>query len=105
MLYYLIILNSIIPFLLWKNTAKKIDEIEFIDTFRFSLNLVSCSIFYSLQAWIISVFCGNLIGFFYLTISACIVLVYAKCSPTNTKPFIELPEIGKQVQPRLKSFE
>ena len=44
-LYYLIILNSIVPFLFWRKAYQKIDEIEFIDTFRFSLNLFLCTFF------------------------------------------------------------
>lgn len=94
-IYYLIILNSLIPFLFWKKASKKIDEIEFIDTFRFSLNLFLCTIFYSLQAWVISIFYGNLFGFFYLTVSALLVFIYAKYSPTNAKTHIELTEVGK----------
>ena len=96
-LKYIIILNNIIPFLLWKKAFKKIDEIEFIDTFRFSLNLFLCSFFYSLQAWVVSLFYGNLAGLFYLTISALLVLIYVKCSPTNAKKHLEFTEAGKQV--------
>ena len=89
-LLYLIQLNSILPFLIWKTVLKKIDEIEFVDTFRFSLNLVLIPIFYSVQAWILGVAFGTLVGFFYLTISALLILLYAKCAPTNTKSHIEL---------------
>ena len=39
-LYYLILLNSIFPILIWKNISKKIDEIEFVDTFRFAVNSI-----------------------------------------------------------------
>lgn len=94
-LFYLIILNSIIPFLIWKKASKKIDEIEFIDTFRFSLNLGLVSLFYSLQTWTISIYYDNLIGFFYLTISALLILIYVKFSPTNAKPHVELVEANK----------
>lgn len=89
-LLYLIQLNSILPFLIWKTVLKKIDEIEFVDTFRFSLNLVLIPIFYSVQSWILGVAFGTLVGFFYLTISALLILLYAKCAPTNTKAHIEL---------------
>ncbi|WP_299668590.1 1-acyl-sn-glycerol-3-phosphate acyltransferase [uncultured Polaribacter sp.] len=88
-LFYLIILNSIIPYVLWKIAAKKIDEIEFIDTFRFSLNLVFCTIFYSLQTWIIVVFYGSLFGFLYLTFAVLLVLIYVKFAPTNAKKYEE----------------
>ena len=96
-LYYLIILNSFFSFLIWKKALKKIDEIEFIDTFRFSLNLFSIAIFYCLQAYVIAIFFGNLMGYFYLTFSALLILVYVKFSPTNAKTHIELTEVGKQV--------
>ncbi|MEO9570469.1 MAG: lysophospholipid acyltransferase family protein [Polaribacter sp.] len=96
-LLYLIIINSIIPFFLWKIVHKKIDEIEFIDTFRFSINWFSCTLFYCLQSYIVSVFFGNIVGFFYLTISAFIVLIYTKFTPTNAKNHKEFNEFGKQV--------
>ncbi|MEE9409233.1 MAG: 1-acyl-sn-glycerol-3-phosphate acyltransferase [Polaribacter sp.] len=96
-LLYLIILNSIFPFLLWKKVSKKIDEIEFIDTFRYSFNLFLCSFFYCLQGFVLSHFFGNTIGLFYITISAFCVLVYTKLAPTNAKKHIEFNEAGKQV--------
>jgi 1-acyl-sn-glycerol-3-phosphate acyltransferase len=86
---YLIKLNSIFPFLIWKTALKKIDEIEFIDTFRFSLHLGLIPIFYGIQAWIIGAFYGTLGGLFYLTISALLILIYVKCAPTNTKAHVE----------------
>ena len=88
-LLYLIKLNSILPFLIWKIALKKIDEIEFIDTFRFSLHLGLIPVFYGLQAWIIGLIYGTLVGFLYLTISGLLILVYVKCAPTNTKTHIE----------------
>ena len=89
-LLYLIILNSFVPFLIWKKAEKKIDEIEFLDTFRFSINYAACSIFYCLQAYIISLFYGNLIGFFYLTVAAFLIVVFTKLAPTNAKKHVEI---------------
>jgi len=96
-LYYLILINSLIPYFLWKIVSKRIDEIEFIDTFRFSLNWFLCTFFYFLQGYILSVFFGNVIGLFYLTTSAFMVLLYSKLAPTNAKKHIEFNELGKQV--------
>ena len=96
-LYFLIILNSIIPYLLWKKAAKKIDEIEFIDTFRFSINLILFGFFYCLKAWLLSLYFGKLIGFFYLSASILIVLIYTKFSPTNAEKHIEFKEASEQV--------
>ena len=89
-LLYLIILNNIIPYLIWKKAAKRIDEIEFIDTFRFSLNLGLFAVFFGLKTWLIATFYGILVGFFYLTISALMIFIYVKCAPTNAKTHSEL---------------
>ena len=94
-LYFLIILNSIVPYLIWKKVAKKIDEIEFIDTFRFALNLFLFSFFYCLQAYVLNIYFGPIIGLFYLTTSAFIVLVYSRLAPTNAEKYIEFNEVGK----------
>ena len=91
-LYFLIILNSIIPYLIWRKISKKIDEIEFIDTFRFALNLFLFSLFYLVKAIILSIYFGNIIGLFYLSISAFIVLIYSSFAPTNAKKHIILDE-------------
>ena len=88
-LFYIIILNSIIPFLLWKKGSKKIDEIEFIDTFRFAISLVTFPFFYSLQAWILSLYFGNTVGLFYFAFSAFLILIYSKLAPTNAKNHVE----------------
>ena len=88
-LYYIIILNSIIPFLLWKKVAKKIDEIEFIDTFRFAISMFTFPFFYGLQAWILSIYFGNTIGLFYFAFSAFLILIYSKFAPTNAKNHLE----------------
>ncbi len=84
-LYFLILLNSIFPYLIWKKASKKIDEIEFIDTFRFASNLVIFPLFYGLQAWIVSLFFGWKIAGLYLIISLLMIIVYTKLSPTNTE--------------------
>ena len=89
-LFYLIILNTFIPFLVWKKVEKKIDEIEFIDTFRFSLNAFLFPLNYALQAWIVSYCYGNTLGWFYFTLSAFLVFVFAKLAPVNAKKHITL---------------
>ena len=84
-LFYLIILNSIIPFLIWKKVSKKVDEIEFIDTFRFTFSKVTFPLFYTLQSWIISLFFGwNVAGIYFLT-SVLLIIIYSKLSITNTE--------------------
>jgi len=98
-LFYLIIVNSCIPFLLWKTTYKKIDEIEFIDTFRFGFNSLLFPLFLSIQGWILSLYFGKMVGFFYVASSAFLLLIYSKFAPTNSKKHIELKEASKSVKP------
>ena len=84
-LFYLIVINSIIPFLIWKKVSKKVDEIEFIDTFRFTFSKVTFPLFYMLQTWIISLFFDwNVAGIYFLT-SVLLILIYSKLSITNTE--------------------
>lgn len=84
-LRYLIILNSIIPYLLWKNQHKKIKELEFVDTFRFGLNVFLFPIFYAIQAWILSFFTNSTIGLYYFLISILLVFIYTKSTVVNTE--------------------
>ena len=84
-LFYLILFNSIIPFLIWKKVSKKIDEIEFIDTFRFTFSKAALPVFYSLQTYFISLFLGWNIARIYFIISVLIILIYTKLSITNTE--------------------
>ncbi|WP_435262193.1 lysophospholipid acyltransferase family protein [Tenacibaculum sp. nBUS_03] len=81
-LFFLIILNSVIPYTLWKIASKKIDEIEFFDTFRFGFNIVLFPVFYILQSLIINYLFNRKIAIIYLITSFLIVLVYTKLSPT-----------------------
>lgn len=83
--YYLILINSIFPYLIWKKFSKNIKEIEFVDTMKFSVNLLSCLLFYSLQALIVSVLFDIKTGFFYFLISILLVFFYTKTAPTNTE--------------------
>ncbi|WP_439129414.1 1-acyl-sn-glycerol-3-phosphate acyltransferase [Polaribacter sp.] len=84
-LYYILILNNLIPFVIWKQVAKKVDEIEFVDTFRFAVNAITVPIFLGLQTWLISYFYGAKISFCYTIISLLLILTYTKLAPTNTK--------------------
>lgn len=76
----LIKINSFLPLLIWKKISKKIDEIEFVDTFRFGANIVTFPVFYSLQSWVISIFFGYKIAVFYFLFSILLVLFYTKKS-------------------------
>lgn len=84
-LFNLIIINNLIPFLIWKFVSRKVDELEFIDTFRFAINTITFPIFLGLQTWLVSLWCGNIVGFSYLILSLLLILAYTKYSSTNTK--------------------
>lgn len=84
-LYFLIILNSIFHYFIYKKQAKKNPDIDFIDTFRFTYNLFILPIFYAIQAFIVSCFWGNKIALYYFIFSLLIIFLYSKLSPTNTE--------------------
>jgi 1-acyl-sn-glycerol-3-phosphate acyltransferase len=84
-LFYLIILNSLVQYSIYKKKAKKNTDIDFVDTFRFTFNLFAFSFFYSLQALIVSFFFGNEIALFYFVFSLLIVFIYVRLSPANTE--------------------
>jgi 1-acyl-sn-glycerol-3-phosphate acyltransferase len=85
LLYYLILLNSIFPYLIWKKVSKIIKEVEFIDTMKFSINVLSCLFFYSIQTLIVSLLFDVKTGFIYFLISIFMVFFYTKTAPTNTE--------------------
>jgi hypothetical protein len=84
-LYYLILLNSIFPYLIWKRFSKNIKEIEFVDTMKFSINLIGFLLFYGLQAGIFSLIFELKVGLLYFFTSLLLVLFYTKTAPTNTE--------------------
>jgi 1-acyl-sn-glycerol-3-phosphate acyltransferase len=98
-IYYIILLNSIFPVLIWRKIAKKIDEVEFVDTFRFAINLVLFPVFYGLQTWIISLFFDWKIAISYLLISNLLILIYSKFSPTNTENEEYIKKLVKRFSP------
>lgn len=86
-IYYLILLNGFIPYLIWKKMSKNIDEIEFIDTMKYAVNVIFFPIFYFLQALLIYLFFGLKIAMIYWLASYFLVFVYTKFSVTNTEDF------------------
>ncbi len=53
-LYYIVIINSFIPWVIWRNLYKKIKEKEFISTFRFGIGITLFPLFYVIQSIIIN---------------------------------------------------
>jgi hypothetical protein len=83
--YFLIVINSLFPWLIWKLISKKIDEIEFVDTFRFALGVTMFPLFYLIQAYVIYNLYDLQIAFLYFIASISIVLLYSKLSTTPTE--------------------
>ena len=79
------ILNSLLPWISWKLFSKKIDEIEFIDTFRFGIGICVFPIFYLLQTAIVNHFYGPTIAGIYFFATLLIALLYCKFSTTPTE--------------------
>lgn len=78
----IIILNSIIPWLLWKYVEKKNDEFEFIDTFRYGISTLAFGIFYIIQTLLIGIFFNWKNAILYLGCSLLLILLYSKLHPT-----------------------
>ena len=77
----IIILNGLLPWLLWKSVDKKNDEPEFVDTYRFGFNTFTIPIFYILQSLVVAYFFDWMIAGMYFGSSLLIVLLYSKLHP------------------------
>ena len=84
-LFYLILANSIIPYLIWKKFSKNIGEIEFVDTLKYGINVVTFPLFYILQAFVISYFTPSKYAVIYLFASVLLVYSYTKLAPANAE--------------------
>jgi 1-acyl-sn-glycerol-3-phosphate acyltransferase len=88
-LYFLFVINSFLPWLLWRVVSKKIDEIEFIDTFRFALGISLFPLFYLIQTFIIYKLYNLQIALVYFITSLTLVLLYSKLATTPTESHLE----------------
>ena len=80
-----IILNSIVPWFIWKHTESKINEFEFIDTFRYGINTITVSVNFMIQTYLVSYFYSWLLGIIYLSSSLLLILLYSKFHPNSAK--------------------
>jgi len=80
-----ILLNSIVPWIIWKHTENKINEFEFIDTFRYGINTITVSINFMIQTYLVSYFYSCLSGIIYLASSLLFILLYSKFHPNSAK--------------------
>ena len=74
----LIIINSVIPYLLWKKLDKFNKEVEFRDSLRLALNSITFPLFYTVQSILISYFFNWKIGLTYFICSLLLVILYTK---------------------------
>ena len=81
-LYYIIVLNSVFPWVIWKILSRKIDETEFIDTFRATLGMTLFPVFYVIQALILYQFYNLETASIYFITTLIIQLIYTKLSTT-----------------------
>ena len=70
--------NSFFPLLIWNNLKSKIEEDEFIATYKFALGMTAVPIFYAIQALVIGYFFGSTAGWIYLGSSFLIVYLLTK---------------------------
>lgn len=84
-LYFLIILNSIIPWVIWKKLSKNIDETEFVDTFRAVLGMTLFPVFYVLQTLVIYSFYTLEIAAIYFISTIVLQVLYSKLATTPTE--------------------
>ncbi len=78
LLYYLIRINSFIPFFIWDKIKPGIKEREFISTFKYTVAITAFPIFYLLQSILIGYLTNSTIGLIYFFTSALLVLIYTK---------------------------
>lgn len=79
------ILNSLFPWILWKIISKKVEEMEFIDTFRFGIGISIFPIFYLLQTIIVYKFYDVRMAGVYFGGSLLLALLFSKNSTTLTE--------------------
>jgi 1-acyl-sn-glycerol-3-phosphate acyltransferase len=74
----LLIVNNLLPYVIWKKVSKKIEDIEFVDTFRFAVSIILFPLNLLLQTLLIAFLFGNNIGWCYSFFSILITLIYVK---------------------------
>ena len=79
-LYYLIKINSFIPFMIWNKIKPGIKEKEFISTFKYTVAITAFPVFYLLQSILIGYLTSYKIGIAYFIVSALLVYINTKTS-------------------------
>ena len=78
--YYIFLINSFIPWKLWKKLQKGISEPEFISSIRFGLGITLFPLFYILQSLVLKYFFGGKIAIYYFVFSLLIAFITTKIS-------------------------
>ncbi|MEN8124163.1 MAG: lysophospholipid acyltransferase family protein [Bacteroidota bacterium] len=78
LLLLIVKINSFFPFLIWKYVKPKIDEIEFIATFKYVIGITAFPIFYLIQSLIFAAIFNITIGLCYFLLSVLSVLILTK---------------------------
>ncbi len=79
-LYYLVVLNSLIPWMIWQKAQPKIEDIAFKSTFRFALGITLFPFFYILQSLILYFIFDGKVALIYFTLSLLCGLLLTKTS-------------------------
>jgi len=79
-LYFLVKINSFIPFIIWNKIKPGIKEKEFISTFKYTVAITAFPFFYLLQSILISYLTSYKIGIIYFIASALLVYINTKTS-------------------------
>lgn len=74
----IIIVNSFLPYLLWKKIEPKVPDIEFKDSFRLTINSITFPFFYILQGFILALVLHWKAGLLYVLGSLLLVLIHTK---------------------------
>jgi len=82
-LYYLVILNSLIPWILWKKIKPTIKEKVFTSTFRFMIGFVLLPIIYSLQTLLVYFIFDKPTALIYLAFSLITCYILPKTLNVN----------------------
>ena len=70
--------NSLFPLLIWKYIKPKINEEEFIATYKFSVGVTAFPAFYAAQASVLGLIYGSSVGWTYFGLSLLIVYLLTK---------------------------
>lgn len=73
-----VILNSIIPLLIYKSIEPNIQEVEFVSTTKFAVGITSFPLFYILQSLVVNYFFGGEAALLYFAFSILLVLTLVK---------------------------